>query len=414
MDWRSTGNRVVVAMLLILSALVITVLTDVVGTRVLRIDQRDLNHIIANARNRAKTYRRIRVTNAPLQQNAAMSYRLAFEQLALLPHDAFVRVRNVVKQGEAADAETAFRQYCQEIRSSRVSDALRCTRCDWRADLLLAERQGEPYFPQTGILGYCLVLGGQLNRLRDPRAAADQYFHAAGFAADLGQGTFPMAVAGIGISKTALRALAELVPSIGDHALLSSIKQDLSALQTVMPSLNPGLSSESALVATALQRIERSYLSQRSTLVARLWPWHAITAWRLSRSMRLAARLDAAATTSDLDQLRQLSHQVDSDGAPGRGAIVYALPPQWDELVQEADDVFKLLVAVQMSVTLQEWHLVHGGYPTILPFTQTSARYELIYRPSSDRHGYELVSPEGMTVLSMKDDVLPVRSPKIE
>jgi hypothetical protein len=192
-----------------------------------------------------------------------------------------------------------------------------------------------------------------------------------------------------------------------DAPLLADITQDLSALEKVIPGLNPGLSWESSEVARALYQIERSYLDRRSTPAGRLWPWHAIGAWRLSRSMRLAAGLEAAGATADLDQLRQLGPQIDRDGAPGRGAVVYALQPNWDQLVQEVDNLRELLAAVQMTVPLQEWRLAHGGYPATLPFSPPSARYNLSYRPSADRHGYQLVSRAGAIVLDMNDGASP-------
>src|SRR6266849_1207432 len=313
-------KQVIIGALLVLSALVVTILTDMVGARFLQVDERNLNDIIANARNRANTFRRVNVTDTALEQNAAVSYQLAFKELAELPHDALARVRDAVERDDPATADTAFRQYCQKIRSPRVSDGLQCTHCDWMVDVHLGEPQGSPFFPQTAILGYCLVLAGQLDQdVGNRRAAADGYFHAAAYASDLGQGSFPMAVAGIAISKAALLALAQLITSIRDDPpLLPVIKQELSTLEKAMPSLNPGLSWESSHVANALSQIERSYISRRSTAAGRLWPWQAIGAWRLSRSMRLVTRLDAAGAAADLDQLRQLSPQIDMDGAPGR------------------------------------------------------------------------------------------------
>src|SRR6266849_2655270 len=201
-------KRVIIGALLVLSALVVTILTDVVGARFLQVDERDLNDIIANARNRANTYRRVNVTGAPLEQNAAVSYQVAFKELAELPHDALPRVRDALERDEPATADTAFRQYCQEIKSPRVSDSLRCTRCDWMMDVHILEPQGSPFSPQAMILGYCLVLAGQLDQdVGNRRAAADRYFQAAAYASDLGQGNWPMALTGIATSKRALRAL---------------------------------------------------------------------------------------------------------------------------------------------------------------------------------------------------------------
>jgi hypothetical protein len=69
--------------------------------------------------------------------------------------------------------------------------------------------------------------------------------------------------------------------------------------------------------------------------------------------------------------------------------------------------VRELLAAVQMTVPLQEWRLAHGGYPATLPFSPASARYNLSYRPSADRHGYQLVSRAGAIVLDVNDGASP-------
>jgi len=91
-------KRVTIGALLMLSALVVIALADVVGARCLQADERHLDGIIGNARRRANTYRRVNLTDAPLDQNAAVSYQLAFKDLAQLPHDAFPRVRDAVDQ----------------------------------------------------------------------------------------------------------------------------------------------------------------------------------------------------------------------------------------------------------------------------------------------------------------------------
>jgi len=322
------------------------------------------------------------------------------------------RVFETPSTNEPATAETTFRQYCQGIRSPHVSDGLRCTRCDWMMDVNLSEPPGAPYFPQTGILGHCLLLAGQLDQnAGNRRAAADRYFQAMAYASDLGQGSWPMALAGISTGKRAVRALAQLVSSVQDDALLLRvIRQELSLLQNATPSLNPGLSWDAAHLANHLYEIEYSYLSRQSTAAGRLWPWQAIGAWRLSPSMRLAGRLDAAGAAADLDQLRQLGPQIDMDGVPGRGAVAYALPPNWDALVQEADNVRELLSAVQMTVPLQEWRLAHGGYPASLPFDQASPGYDLSYRPSPDQHAYQFVSRTGAIVLDVNDGASQTRA----
>ena len=407
-------KRVIVGAVLVLSVLVVASLADVVGGRFLQDDESALSDIIVDARKRATTYRRVNVTDDPLEQNAAVSYQLAFKKLAELPQDAFPRVRDAVERDEPATAEAAFRQYCQEIKSPRVSDGLRSTYCDWKMDVSLDELPGAPFFPQSAILGCCLVLEGQMDQhVASRRAAADRYFQAAAYASDLGQGSWPMALAGISTSKRALRALADLISSIlDDPSLLSVIKQELATLQTAMPGLNPGLSWDSSHVANALEQIRRSYIARRATPGGRLWPWQAIGAWRLSRSLRLAARLRSAAATADLDQIRQLGPQIDRDGAPGRGAVVYALPPRWDKVVQEVDVLHELLTAVQMAVPLQEWRLAHGSYPATLPSGQMSARYPLAYRPSSDKHAYQFVSRTGGIVLDVSDGALRNRTLK--
>jgi hypothetical protein len=248
-----------------------------------------------------------------------------------------------------------------------------------------------------------MILAGQVSQHSgDSRAAANWYFHAAMFASDLGQGTFPMAVAGIATSKTALRVLARLIGSVqDDRTLLVYLKQELSKRENCTPSLNSALAWESAHAASALSDIERSYIARRSKLVGRILPWRAIGAWRLSRSMPLVLHLDGAARTADLAELRQLGRQINIEGGAGRGAVVYSLPDQWEPLILEIENLRQLTAAVQMAVPLQEWRLAHASYPAALPFGQVSATHNLRYQPSSDQHAYQFVSRTGAIVLDV-------------
>jgi hypothetical protein len=409
-------KALVIAVSLVLSAVVVTIVMDVIGGRLLQDDERRLNVVMAHVRDRASGYRRVYVTDTPLDQNAAVWYRFAFKALEVLPPDAFIRVRDAVYGDELVAKEAALQQYCQEIKSARVSDALRCTQCDWMVDAHLKEPQGYPYSPQTLILGYCLVLAGQVDEhAGHVRAAADRYFHAMAYASDLGQGTLPMAVGGIATSKTALHALTRLIGSMQDDAsLLRVIKQRLSTRERAVPGLSAGVSWESSLVANALHQIARSYVARPSTPAARLWPWQAIGGWRLSRSMPLIDPLDAAASTEDLDRLRQLGRQINMVGAPRRGAVIYGygLTPQWEPLIGEVAALRQFLAAVQVTVPLQEWRLAHPSYPAALPVSQVSATHKFSYQPSSDQHAYQLVSSTGAIVLEVTDGESPARSHK--
>ena len=398
-------RRMRIGALLILATLILVALADLVGARFLQADERRLNDVIAHARDRASGYRRITVDASPLDENAAVHYQLAYKELQPSTNDALARVLRAATRDEPATWETVFRQDCREISSPRVSTALRCTRCDWMLYLQSGEPPGFPFFPQTAILGYCVVLAGRLEQQAgNGRAAADRYFQALAYASDVSQGSSPMVLPGILVSKAALRSLAQLTASVHEAApLLPIIKQKLSMFRGRMPSLTPGLSEDSAQLAHDLYQIERSAIDRPRTPLRRLWPWRAIAAWQLWRSVRLAAGLDVASSIVDLDQLRQLGPQIDRDGAPGRAAVVYRLDERWGKMIQEIEMVQELFAAVQTSVPLQEWRVAHGSYPGTLPASQVSPAYDLSYRPSSNNHQYQLVSRTGAVVLDVND-----------
>jgi hypothetical protein len=180
------------------------------------------------------------------------------------------------------------------------------------------EPSGFPYFPQTAILGYCVVLAGRLEQqVGNGRAAADRYFQALAYASDVSQGSSPMVLPGILVSKAALRSLAQLTASVHEAApLLPIIKQKLSMFHGRMPSLTPGLSEDSTQLAHDLHEIERWDVDRPRTPLRRLWPWHAIAAWQLRRSVRLAARLDVASTIRDLGQRNGCHSRQELDGLP--------------------------------------------------------------------------------------------------
>src|SRR4029079_765453 len=206
-------RRMRIGALLILATLILVALADLVGARFLQADERRLNDVIAHARDRASGYRRITVDASPLDENAAVHYQLAYKELQPSTNDALARVLRAATRDEPATWETVFRQDCREISSPRVSTALRCTRCDWMLYLQSGEPPGFPFFPQTAILGYCVVLAGRLGhecaqgailgycvvlagRLEQQagngRAAADRYFQALAYASDVSQGSSPM------------------------------------------------------------------------------------------------------------------------------------------------------------------------------------------------------------------------------
>src|SRR5262245_48699508 len=89
-------KHVMIAVSLFLSAILLTVLMDVIGSRLLRDLEGHIKIVMAHVRDRASGYRRVYVTDTPLDQNAAVWYRFAFRALAVLPPDTFARVRDAV------------------------------------------------------------------------------------------------------------------------------------------------------------------------------------------------------------------------------------------------------------------------------------------------------------------------------
>ena len=393
-----------IAALLALAAVVVAALANVVSARVLQADDTRLNDVLAHALNRARAYRRIVVDASPLDQNAAVQYQLAYKELEGSPKDALARLRHAVERDDPATWDETFGQYCQEVSSARISTALRSTRCDWRLYLPSGESSDFPYFPQTAILGYCFVLDGRLKqRVGNERAAADRYVQAAAYASDVSQGSGPMVLPAILVSRAALRRLAELIASVRAPAsVLPIISQELAMFRDHMPSVAPGLSEDSALVANDLYEFERSTVDRQWTPLGRLWPWNVVAAWQLWRPLRLADGLDRAAATADLDTLRQLPHQIDRDTALRRW-VAYEWGPRWDGAIQDVENLQELLAAVQIEVPLQEWRIAHGRYPSTLPFGQVSPEYGLSYRPSSNNQGYQLVSRADAIVLDVND-----------
>src|SRR5438552_947236 len=79
---------------------------------------------------RVAEYRRPLPVGEPLDQNAAVWYRLAFAKTAMQPADTAETLGAAVKAGAHDDSSRRsqlLREHCGEVRSARVQRALACT-----------------------------------------------------------------------------------------------------------------------------------------------------------------------------------------------------------------------------------------------------------------------------------------------
>ena len=112
----------------------LVVMLDLCATRYLRSYEARYRQAVLEDQQRVAEYRRPLPTGEPLNQNAAVWYRLALARTALQPEDTAETLRAAVKAGvnnASSKLPQLLREHCGELRSARVENALACTHCNW-------------------------------------------------------------------------------------------------------------------------------------------------------------------------------------------------------------------------------------------------------------------------------------------
>ena len=381
----------VTAALVIVSALGVL---HMAATGYLSRQEASSNRLVEVEQLRRRDYRRAVIFTAPVEQNAADWYRPVFANLNALPRDTVTKLQPQTDRGSTIvplSSRLAFADRCHEMDRTRIVEAFRSTRCDWRLGDRLDASTTLDYFPAAAILTNCKLLEGDRRAdQHDWQAAARSYLEIAAFGSDLDQGMFGMNVAGLASTKLALEALGRLVGSIDDKDSLHTIRTEVAKLDGHLPTLRSGLRLIRIWVGNSLIDEAKAYVATHEAGLGRILPWSIPAAWRFAQSASLLRLLDRAIEVGDPAARRQIAHAIDAHPARSPRMVVNAeLPAQWDELVGDASRLTRQLASVQLGIQLQEWYLGHGAYPDDLtPLQWRDATNRMRYTRSPDGQGY--------------------------
>jgi hypothetical protein len=246
-------------------------------------------------------------------------------------------------------------------------------------------------------LGNCLVLSGHSSGgLREWRRSAQSYVEALSFACDLGQGDFWTNLIGITVATSALRGLTQLVESAGDDtAFLQYVSRLLSDVADRLPSMSTGIRSLNAAVAAGLVVEARSFarsLNRFGVVV----PGTAFAAWRLRRHESYFDKLEQAAGGGDVEQRVELARQVRTYAAASGSAAFKWVPTILPEAILSAESVPLQYVSLRAAITVHEWRIQHGLFPTeVAQLPLFPRESNLKYEPIDGGKGYRIVVTRG-------------------
>jgi hypothetical protein len=373
------------------------VVAEFTGARYLGHSRESYQREIVRLREHRGRYRRPVVLVEPLQQNAAIWYRLALPHLSGWRDDGS-SLGTVVNGGSAQYGVTItplVTERCIDTQSVRVQNALRSTYSDW--EISPGDLVSFDYTLEAFRLAECLTVDGHRAAYKgDRRAAARAYFTTLSVGCDLGAGTVLMGMVGVASADSGLKALAQLVMSDeDDRGLLREISQQLSQFEGQLPSAEAGLKSERLWLQNALALDGLTSEGGRYPGLGLLLPKRAIAAWHLWQEGDLLGDLDRLIDVHDRTEELRLLESIKRRSEKSGSAIV-----RESDLARDAsfalavDDLLRLYGAVQTAITLQDWRITHHRYPDDVSDVRAPLeQHDLQYQPTKDRQGYKLVGP---------------------
>ncbi len=288
---------------------------DYAGRRYLQGREAWKDRELAQELARANQFRRVVLTEEPIEQNAAIWYRRAFGRFQLAQVERAGAVAKAAAGaysdgGSASDAVVA--DVCDEARSQRVRSALRCTVCNW--DLVRSGNEDRLDGTRAWLLGNCLILYGHVKASRHEwMDASRSYLEALAFACDLGQAGSSTSEVGMAIAKPALEALVNVTRHADrDSRVRERIREELSRFDKNLPTVSPGIHLAALRAAINLDIDAKAYIARRPFGSSYFVPWHALAAWRRSESEPVLQLLAQLSDATDPGARERLATAVDS------------------------------------------------------------------------------------------------------
>lgn len=256
-------------------------------------------------------------------------------------------------------------QYCNEVHSSRLRNALSSSLLDWELYITALER--DRIEQQAWLIGNCLVVEGRVAALRHEFSeAANWYFEALSFGCDLAQRELTSSLVGMAISRAALLALTELLPaSHHDDQQLAEMSSTLEKYKENLPTIRPSIRLAMLQAADNLEaEAELPLQRQQGTLWTYLLPRSAVAAWNLHRNERVLQLMMNLSESTQPNQYEGGAAALDRIASsiidPG---VREAVPINCQGAVQSERYLENFFHAVLAAVALWRWQASQGRFP---------------------------------------------------
>jgi hypothetical protein len=320
-------------------------------------------------RMRAASYRRPVTFGPSLDQNAADWYRRALTRsreptASQLGQLAALRDRG---PGQAASIPDDIEAVCPAAEGiADVSQALRCTQCDWHLDYDMGPSTLFDAGTRAIALADCLTLRGhRAAGAQSYGAATESYLQAIAFGCDLGTGNLIMNIVGIGAAKSGLMALSRLLTTIDyDPMLFAAVADRLTKLQPCLPTVQNGVQIErlqatNALIAEAMRSVRAD-----KRIVNPLLPRHSVAARRLAQDLALVNDLAQSATIADPQERARFVADLRRRSMSASNSFVKEeVAANWFGAIDAAYELVRDSHAVLAIIDIERWHQRHGKYP---------------------------------------------------
>jgi len=384
---------------LALAALVGSVALDRAADRQILRRHDEWTREVAQDRIRAASYRRPIVFGPPLDQNAADWYRQAFSRPGEPTRDEFAQLTPLLDQGPGQDERIppGIDAVCRDTAAiAHVSQALRCTRCDWQLDYEMGGSSVFDHNARAVALVDCLTLTGhRAVKSRSYGSAAESYLQVIALGCDLGAGNLIMNIVGVGAAKRGLAALGRLLTTIDyDPLLFSDVAGRVRKLQPCLPTVHNGVRIDRLQAANALIAEALTPVTAGTRPLNPVFPWHAFAAWHLSRDMALVTDLAGTATMADPQERFRVVNDLQRRAAASSNPFVKEfVAGSWSGAVDEANALVHDAHAVLAIIDIEQWHQQHGRYPDSRADAPSLADDDGVrYERDPDGRGYSLVA----------------------
>lgn len=332
------------------------------------------------------------ISERPIDEDAAVWFQRAFDAMPELSAETVQELSALSSNlSVAEDVGTSVSdEICTKSWRSAVDEALRCSRSTWAPT-------NNGAYSIDGLkkvaTGNCLLISGRGDLgSGDIPGGMNASLRTLAFTRDLTRGDLPMNVVAVGLARTALVQLRELLQRRQWPAVALETVRDQLGLLGPPPSFHLALESEAIELRRLLVAESRSW-APAGRLFLPIVPWRAIASWRLRSYVQqlddleliVDRRADEGTGFGELLADRWKSSRSDVLSRISIDTLLHVMP--------SADEVELLYWAVTLATESERWYGANGHYPpngTALDIRPDD--HSLRYEPTKDRQAFKIVA----------------------